>query len=165
MTTEGRIDELRTMTIGELRAKHLELFGEPARTGNRGYLWRRLAWRIQAGAEGELSERARLRARELANDADLRVCPPRNGTASLASAPGTPTAVHTFTPSDDARLPPAGSVLRRLFKGRSIEVAIRPDGFEWEGTLYGSLSAAVNAATGTRWNGYVFFGITTGGRP
>lgn len=164
MTTTQQIERLRTLTVGELREKHLELFGEPARTGNKGYLWRRVAWRIQAAAEGGISERARARARELANPADLRVCPPRNGAASADSTRATTTSVHAFWPLGDARLPPAGSVLRRVFRGRPIEVAIRPDGFESDGRVYSSLSAAVSAATGSRWNGYVFFGIAKGAR-
>ena len=43
---------------------------EPIRTRNRAYLTRKIAWRLQAKAEGDLSERARRRAAELANVAE-----------------------------------------------------------------------------------------------
>jgi len=33
------------------------------------------------------------------------------------------------------------------------------DGFEFEGRKYKSLSAIARAITGTRWNGWRFFGI------
>ncbi len=33
------------------------------------------------------------------------------------------------------------------------------DGFDWEGRKYKSLSAVARAITGTRWNGYRFFGF------
>ncbi len=33
------------------------------------------------------------------------------------------------------------------------------DGFEYNGKSYGSLSAIAHRVTGTRWNGYVFFGL------
>jgi hypothetical protein len=45
-----------------------------------------LAWRLQALAEGDLSERTRRRAAELAQDADLRLTPPRPGTAAVLFA-------------------------------------------------------------------------------
>ena len=63
---------MEKMTAGQLRVKHCELFSEDSRSGNRQWLFRRCAWRLQALADGDLSRRARRRARELANDADLR---------------------------------------------------------------------------------------------
>lgn len=49
----------------------------PSRTRHRTYLIRKIAWRIQANVEGDLSERARKRAEELADDADIRVMAPK----------------------------------------------------------------------------------------
>ena len=77
MTMNQQIASLERMTVGQLQARYAEAFGEPARSGNRQWLFRRVAWRVQAMAEGDLTERARERARELARDADLRVRPPR----------------------------------------------------------------------------------------
>ncbi len=57
---------LERLTVGELRQRYLEVFGEPTRSGNRRYLIKRIVWRMQAIEEGDLSERARRRARELA---------------------------------------------------------------------------------------------------
>jgi hypothetical protein len=66
------------MSLNELRAKYAEFFGEEAWTiNNRVWMVKRIAWRMQALAEGDLSERARRRAAELANDADLHLSPPR----------------------------------------------------------------------------------------
>ena len=56
------IDELSRMTVGQLRQKYIEAFGEESRSTHRQFLFRRIAWRIQALAEGGLSERARRRA-------------------------------------------------------------------------------------------------------
>lgn len=64
---------LGRMTVKDLRAKHIEVFGEATRSGNKDWLRKRIAWRMQANAHGDLSERARRRADELANDADLRL--------------------------------------------------------------------------------------------
>jgi Protein of unknown function (DUF2924) len=55
---------LRAMSVGELRVRYAEVFGEPARTGHKVWLIKRIVWRLQALAEGGLSERARRRAAE-----------------------------------------------------------------------------------------------------
>ena len=52
---------LTHMGVSALRGKYAEVFGEPTRTGNKTWLVRRIAWRLQALAEGDLSERARRR--------------------------------------------------------------------------------------------------------
>jgi hypothetical protein len=72
-----QIAELGQMTVPQLRKKYAEVFGEESRSNNRQFLYRRIAWRIQALAEGGLSERARLRAMAIANDADLRIRAPK----------------------------------------------------------------------------------------
>jgi hypothetical protein len=33
------------------------------------------------------------------------------------------------------------------------------DGYEWQGRPYQSLSSVARAITGTRWNGWTFFGL------
>ena len=71
------IDELSRMTVSQLRREYLDVFGEESRSNHKQFLFRRIAWRIQALAEGGLSERARRRALEIANDADLRIRAPR----------------------------------------------------------------------------------------
>lgn len=52
------IDELSRMPVGQLRQKYIEAFGEESRSNHKQFLFRRIAWRIQALAEGGLSERA-----------------------------------------------------------------------------------------------------------
>jgi len=73
-----QIEELRHMTVAQLRQKYLEVLGQESRSGHRQYLFRRIAWQLQALAEGGLSERARRRALEIANDADLRIRAPKH---------------------------------------------------------------------------------------
>jgi hypothetical protein len=53
------IDQLRQMTTAQLQQKYRELFGQPSHSNHKDYLFRRVAWRMQAVAEGGLSERAR----------------------------------------------------------------------------------------------------------
>jgi hypothetical protein len=70
--TRNALAELAGMPVAALKERYLEVFGEATRSGNKQWLIRRIAWRIQALAEGDLSERARRRAAELARDADVR---------------------------------------------------------------------------------------------
>ncbi|HEV2950246.1 MAG TPA: DUF2924 domain-containing protein [Gemmataceae bacterium] len=53
---------LEAMTVSELRAKYAQVFGEETRVGNKAWLVKRIIWRLQALAEGDLSEGARRRA-------------------------------------------------------------------------------------------------------
>jgi hypothetical protein len=157
---------LQRMTVTQLRDKYAEVFGEATTTGNRTWLLRRIAWRIQANAEGELSERARARAAELARDSDLRVIPPREKPAA-AVLPMTRGGTRTGTlppEKQDDRLPPPGTVLTRKYKGGTVQVKVLPQGFEYEGQNYGSLSAVAKAVTGSHCNGFLFFGLLKGGK-
>ena len=67
---------LQRMTVKQLRERYAEVFGDETRTGNKAWLVKRIAWRLQAMAEGGLSTRARQRAAELATEADIRMTPP-----------------------------------------------------------------------------------------
>lgn len=155
----GEIEALRRMTVKELRRRHVELFGEENRAGNRQYLFRRIAWRLQALAEGDLSERARRRAQELARDADLRTRPPCELTMPPAPA-DLKTVTGRIALRRDERTPAPGTVLRRVFKAHEYHVTVLPNGFEYDGQAYRSLTAVAHAITGSHWNGWHFFGLT-----
>src|SRR5829696_6888912 len=83
---EQTLPALRRMTPAQLREQYLEVFGEPSRTGNKDFLFKRIAWRIQSLAEGDLSQRARQRAAELACDADIRMTCPKAPVVSMTSS-------------------------------------------------------------------------------
>lgn len=152
---KSEIEDLRQMTVGQLQQKHLELFGEEARSKHKDALFKCIAWRLQSLAEGGLSERARRRAMELANDADLRIRPPKD-----AAEPQNQGNQNAAAVGLDARLPMPGTILNRDYKGKRISVEVRENGFEYDGNIYKSLSAVAQAATGTKWNGFLFFGLT-----
>jgi len=147
------IEGLRKMKTKALRARYQQLFGEETRSSNRAHLFRRIAWRLQAQAEGGLSERAQKRAAELTDEAALRLRAPRrfwqpDGSLDL----GTPSV-------RDRRLPPVGTTLRREYGGGTLEVQVLAAGFEYQNKIYASLSQLAQRITGTRWNGYQFFGL------
>jgi hypothetical protein len=100
------IDRLRHMTTAQLQLKYRELFGQASHSNHKGYLFRRVAWRMQALSEGGLSERVRQYAREIAADADLRLCAPRKLVGGQPAV-----CVATASRQLDPRVPPAGTQL------------------------------------------------------
>jgi hypothetical protein len=142
---------LQRMPLDDLRAKYGVAFGEATRNSNRVWLVKRIAWRLQALAEGDLSQRARQRAAQIANDADLRLTPPGLPRSfSPRSAPG-------------RRLPRPGAVLTRVYKGATLQVKVLTKGFEFENRIYSSLSAVAKAISGSHCNGFLFFRIAKEG--
>jgi hypothetical protein len=157
LNVHKEVAAMQRLGAKQLRGRYAEVFGETTTANNKTWLIRRIAWRLQALAEGDLTERARRRAEELGNDADLRMNPPRPKAADSFQATATPAAVLPFR---DARLPPVGSVLVRKYRGQTLQVRVRADGFEFEGAVHPSLSAVAKAITGSHCNGFLFFQIT-----
>ena len=149
----NEVAALERLTMGQLRQRFAEVFGEATQASNRTWLVKRIAWRLQALAEGDLSERARRRAAELARDADLRMNPPRRQTTATPAAPET---VPLAAPVDH-RLPPPGTILARPYKGQLVQVQVLTEGFAYAGRVYASLSAVAKAITGSHTNGFLFF--------
>jgi hypothetical protein len=160
-TMRKQIDELSKMSVSQLRQKYLEAFGEEARSHHRQFLFRRIAWRIQALAEGGLSERARRRALEIANDADLRIRAPRPKFGSDVTLDPKLSVSRKVVGGLDPRLPEPGTYLEREYKGRRVIVKVLANGFEFDGQIYRSLSAIASEVTGTKWNGFLFFNLTS----
>src|ERR1700734_1941287 len=84
------VERLRREKPKALRSRYLELFGEESKSSNQAHLFRRIAWRLQALSEGDLSQRARDRAAILAVDVDLRLRAPRKFWRELATEPRGP---------------------------------------------------------------------------
>jgi hypothetical protein len=156
MNLAKEIAALQRMTTKQLKEKYAEVFGEATNGNNRTWLFRRIAWRLQAMAEGDLSERAKERAAELARDADLRVVPPTPKTGQTA-VPAGPTRTRDVHFEADTRLPPAGTIITRKYKGSVVQVKVLAEGFEYAGEVYSSLSAVAKAITGNHCNGFLFF--------
>ncbi|MBY0261081.1 MAG: DUF2924 domain-containing protein [Phycisphaerales bacterium] len=163
---DALLETLNDMTVADLRLRYREVFGEPTASVSKPHLIKRIAWRTQALALGGLSERAKRLAAELADDAELRLRAPtpqrgmRGTDAAVASAP----TITRFVPTDP-RLPRAGTVIRRRYKGAYLHVRVLAAGFEFNGQTYRSLTAVARAATGSHCNGMRFFGLAGAGTP
>lgn len=150
---EQEIAALAHMTVGELQERYAQVCGERAQSRHKVYLIRRLAWRLQANAEGGISERALRRAAEIVDERDVRVTPPKTG----VPIPSVIRPVRIST--TDLRLPPVGTMLTRVYRGTTVCVCVLENGFEWGGERYASLTAVAKAITGTHVNGFRFFGL------
>jgi hypothetical protein len=153
---------LDRMTTSDLVERYRELYGQPCRTRHREYLIRKVAWRIQANAEGDLSERARKRAAELANDAEIRVmapktliCPPQVGETVTVTRP----MPGEDEKPNDPRMPPPGTAVVRQYKGRTIRAVVLEDGqsVEWNGERFRSLCDLANRITRSNLSVFRFF--------
>jgi hypothetical protein len=151
------LERIKRERVPELRARYRELFGVEATSHNRLYLMRRVAWKVQADAYGGLSERARKRAEEIADFADLRTTPPRPRKTSEMPLPAGRSEVRPLPSLGDRRLPMPGTVLTREYQGRLVTATVLEDGFGHDGRTYRSLSAIAREVTGTSWNGFDFF--------
>ena len=135
----GRLAALKTASTPDLKRQWRELFATEPPPYNRRFLETRLAYRVQELAYGGLKPETVRRLEELGEQLD-------GGNPVLRRIRG-----------DDK--PTAGTRLVREYQGVDHSVTVLHDGYEFEGRPYQSLSAIARAITGTRWNGWTFFGL------
>lgn len=152
--TAREVATLPTLGVKQLQERYAELFGEPTHCHNKAWLVKRIAWRMQVRSEGGLSDRARQRAAELADDGHLRLGPPK---PSRDTAPKPPPVILPIAGKN--RLPTPGTVITRIYKGQTLAVEVLNDGFAYEGERFSSLSAVAKHITGSHVNGIRFFGL------
>jgi hypothetical protein len=77
MNVGKEIAAMEHMVVGQLRDRYAEVFGESTNASNKQWMIKRIIWRLQSIVQGDLSQRARARAVEIAVDADIRRRPPK----------------------------------------------------------------------------------------
>jgi hypothetical protein len=125
----AEVRALERLDLPGLREEWRRRYGEPPTIRSADMLRRMLAWRMQADVWGGLDAWTRRQLR----------------------ARGGPSA-----PDLDLGV---GARITREWQGRRIELVTVAGGYDWEGQIYPSLSAAARAITGVRWNGPRFFGL------
>jgi hypothetical protein len=136
----ARLAALKMTPTPELKHQWRDLFDSEPPPFNRRYLESRLAYRIQELAYGGLKPETIRRLERRGEELD-------RGDRSRRSIRA------------DRDRPSTGTRLLREWQGVEQIVTVTADGFEWQGRPYKSLSAIARAITGTRWNGWVFFGL------
>jgi hypothetical protein len=135
----AQLAALKGLPTPDLKRRWRDLFDTEPPPYNRRFLESRLAYRIQELAYGGLKPETVERLEALADDLD------------------------GGDPAKRRRLakdrPIAGTRLIREWQGLEHCVTVRDEGYEYQGRPYQSLSAIARAITGTRWNGWVFWGL------
>src|SRR5207302_9513540 len=128
---EAAIAGIPLLALDALRRRWRAVFGGlPPDVWNEDMLGRMIACRLQERAFGGLDRES------------------RSFLDSLARHGGSPR----------RQLKP-GTVLVREYQGQRHTVTVAPDGFDWQGTTYASLSAIARPITGTAWSGPRFFAL------
>jgi len=135
----ARLAALKSMSVNELKTEWQALFDAPAPNNSRTFLESRSAYRIQELIYGGPDKQTRRLLDLLADEVEGTL----KRKAQIA----------------DPRNPVVGTKLIREWDGVAHTVTVLKDGFDWGGQRYKSLSAVARAITGTRWNGYRFFGL------
>lgn len=135
----ARVAALKTTPTPELKAMWQQMFDRAPPPYNRRFLESRLAYRIQELAYGGLKRETLERLEALAR-----------GLEGSKKGKRRPTGLDR---------PIAGTRLIREWQGVEHCVTVRADGYEYQGRPYQSLSSVARAITGTKWNGWVFFGL------
>jgi hypothetical protein len=138
-TVLSSLAALKEMSVKELKAEWEKLIGTSAPNNSRAFLEFRIAYRIQELTYGGPDRETRRMLDLLADEVEghskrkYQIIDPRN--------------------------PVTGTRLIREWEGIEHTVTVLKDGFDWQGRKFKSLSAVARAITGTRWNGYRFFGL------
>ena len=140
--TADEVRALAGLSLPALRSAWRSRWGAVPGFRSRDLMARAMAHKIQAEAFGDLASPVRRKAAAYA--------------VQFSSD-------RTYTPTPGPVLKPGSSLIRE-WKGRRHEVEVTGDGFRYQGQQYGSLSKVAQAITGTKWNGYVFFGLKSRGR-
>lgn len=135
----ARLAALKTTPTLDLKKQWRDLFTTEPPPFNRQYLVSRLAYRIQELAYGGLKPETIRRLEKLGEELD-------GGDRKKSRIRAD-------------QMPIVGTRLIREYQGVEYVVTVTRDGFEWQGRPYQSLSSIARAITGTRWNGWVFFGL------
>jgi len=156
----GDLDRLARMQPRELQQLHRKIFGSDSHCSNSEQARRKIAWHLQSEREGGLPGSVRQRALAIAQEASLRIHV-RHGNAASRLPHATVTGIVS---GHDSRLPMPGSVIVKEYSGQTIVVRVLDSGFEYGGRRFASLSAIAKDITGTKWNGFLFFGLAKEGR-
>jgi hypothetical protein len=135
----AQLAALKGLPTPDLKRRWRDLFDTEPPPYNRRFLESRLAYRIQELAYGGLKPETVERLEAMAEDLD-----------------GGDPAKRRRTAKDR---PVAGTRLIREWQGIEHCVTVLDEAYEYRGRPYQSLSAIARAITGTRWNGWVFFGL------
>jgi len=138
-TVLSRLAALKAMSVKDLKVEWEKLLGTAAPNNSRTFLEIRIAYRLQELTYGGPDRETRRMLDLLADEVE-----------------GHNRRKHQIA---DPRNPVVGTKLIREWDGIEHTVTVQKEGFDLQGRKFKSLSAVAREITGTRWNGYRFFGL------
>ena len=152
VTIAVRIRALQQISVHELQKEYCRVFGEKTTATHKGFLLKKIAWKIQELEFGGITEEVKEKALAIVENLGLTGRIPSIKLKKKRK-------IITQSSFQDKRLPLPGTVIIRKYKDKQVAVQVLEDGFEYKGCKYRSLSAVAKAVTGSHWNGFSFFGI------
>jgi hypothetical protein len=135
----GQIAQLPDFSRQQLLDLWLNIYGRAAPPGIRRELMVPfLAYRMQEQAHGGLKHATRSRL--------LRIARALEKSPSAGELP--------ITPENKP-----GTCIVRQWRGKTLEVTVTENGYEYQGSTFNSLSEIARKITGTQWSGPAFFGL------
>ncbi len=148
MTITEQVERLQHLSVVELLVEYRQLYGKEPRSKNREFLWKRCAWKQQEREFGGLSDVARRRLEELIAEIKLPIDDRQR------------TVTGKLTGTSQSNHHAVGVTFTRTWRGREVRATAVENGFEVDGVVHRSLSAAAAAITGSHLSGKAFFGLT-----
>ncbi len=155
----AEIARFRRMSVGELREKWIELYGQPSHSRNKDFLFKRCCWRLQEIRLGGLDDATKARLDQLADEYPVFTRARRPSTFDPHQLLSPASEPPTTASRRDNRLPVPGSIISRTWRGRELRVVVHADSFEFEGRRFASLSELTREITGSHWSGPLFWGL------
>ncbi len=145
----SQIKGLEEMSIKELKARYIEVYGsDKGAHNNKRYLIKRIAYRIQENALGGLKQEAKDEISQLIEEINpLEELRKSNVGKDLGGT----------SCKRNKKLPLPGTIIRKTYKGNSLEVKVLEKGFEYGGKSYKSLSNLAKEISGVHCSGFAFF--------
>lgn len=154
MSLKDDIRQVEQLKGSALRERFREVMGVETRSNNRPYLIKSIVKKLEERQASAPSSSATQKA----TAPDVSDAPTSKGSGKGKRTAEQAKASARSRRKRDPRLPPAGTPIEREYEGKTIKTKELEDGtFPYNGQSHGSLSAVAKAATGTVWNGFLFF--------
>ena len=162
-----QISRLQKMGVKELRVEYEKAFGKPTKSRNRKQLFSQIARKLQADRVGETGEAPiqptltvkfeRKKEAGKKAKAETKKTPGKKTEAASTAAKR----IRQAKPigERDPRLPKVGTIITKTYKGKTLNVRVLEQGFEYEGQVFRSLSGLAKHITGQIINGFLFFAL------
>jgi len=153
-----QISRLQKMGVKELWVEYEKAFGKPTKSRNRKQLFSQIARKIQADRVGETGGDEPIQP-TLTVKFERKKEAGKKAKAETKKTPAKKIRQAKPMGERDPRLPAVGTTITKTYKGKTLNVQVLEQGFEYEGQVFRSLSGLAKHITGQIINGFLWFGL------